>query len=97
MQQIGDLVRDPRMFMFLDESAVDGRTSSRRYGWARRGFQCVEQLCFVCGIRCSLLPVLTLDGIITFDIFRGSVTSELFVKFLREMVVRVSAQASENN
>ena len=43
--------------------------------------------CFICGQRFSILPVLTLDGIIAHDIIPGSVTSNLFVKFLREHVV----------
>ncbi|KZP06825.1 hypothetical protein FIBSPDRAFT_655224, partial [Athelia psychrophila] len=36
--------------------------------------------------RYSILPILTLDGIIAHDIFEGSVTSERFVKFLRELI-----------
>ncbi|KAG2112370.1 uncharacterized protein F5147DRAFT_527949, partial [Suillus discolor] len=31
-----------------------------------------------------ILPILTLDGIIAYDIIEGPVTSERFVQFLRE-------------
>jgi hypothetical protein len=39
------------------------------------------------GKRFSILPIITLDGIITHDIIEGSVTTEKFVDFLRELVV----------
>lgn len=35
----------------------------------------------------SILPILTLNGIIAYDIVKGSVTSEQFVQFLQELVV----------
>jgi transposase len=35
----------------------------------------------------SILPILTLDGIITHDVIPGSVTSERFLRFLRELVI----------
>ncbi|KDQ52187.1 hypothetical protein JAAARDRAFT_111671, partial [Jaapia argillacea MUCL 33604] len=33
-----------------------------------------------------ILPLLTLDGIITYDIIKGPVTSERFLVFLREFL-----------
>jgi hypothetical protein len=41
------------------------------------------------GKRFSLLPILTLDGIIVHDIIEGSVTSKRFVEFLHELVVSI--------
>ncbi|KAI0350118.1 hypothetical protein OH77DRAFT_1413742, partial [Trametes cingulata] len=37
--------------------------------------------------RFSLLPVLTLDGLNTWKVFEGSVTSELFLEFLCKFVI----------
>jgi hypothetical protein len=74
--------------MFTDESAKDGRTHIRQYGRAYRGTQCCQRTHFIRGVRYSILPVLTLDGIITYDIIQGSVSSERFVQFLRQYVVR---------
>jgi transposase len=88
MNRIGTEVLDPAMLMFVDESAKDERTSGRRMGWSKVGTRCVQRRCFVRGRRYSILPVLTLDGLITWDIVEGSVTSERFVQFLRENVVR---------
>jgi transposase len=87
MNRIADLVTDPNMLMFGDEASKDERTPNRRKGWSRQGTRCVQRKCFVRGKRFSILPILTLDGIIAHDIIEGSVTSERFVEFLRELVV----------
>lgn len=87
MNRIAEIITDPYMLMFADESAVDKRTSARRRGWAPLASRCVQRVCFVRGQRYSLLPILTLDGIITFKLFEGSVTGERFLEFLREFVV----------
>ena len=42
---------------------------------------------FVCGVRYSILPAITLDGIITYDIIEGPVDSACFLCFLQEHVV----------
>lgn len=87
MNRIATIVPDPNMLMFADEAARDRRTSSRRKGWSRVGMRCVQRRHFVRGQRYSILPILTLDGIITYDIIPGSVTTAHFLKFLRELVV----------
>lgn len=87
MNRIADEVPNPDMLMFIDEAARNKRTSGRRMGWSLRGRRCVQRRCFVRGQRFSILPVLTLDGLIAHDIIPGSVTSEKFVAFLREHVV----------
>ncbi|GLB45137.1 hypothetical protein LshimejAT787_2000450 [Lyophyllum shimeji] len=87
MNRIADEVPDPEMLMFIDEAARNRHTSGRRKGWSLIGRRCVQRRCFVRGQRYSILPVLTLDGIIAHDVIQGSVTSESFVQFLREFVV----------
>lgn len=87
INKIGQLAADPEMLMFIDESARDARTSGRRTGWSLQGTRCVQRRVFVRGVRYSILPVLTLDGIIAYDIMEGAVTSERFGRFLRQMVV----------
>jgi hypothetical protein len=84
MNQISAEVPDMNMVMFTDQSAKDDRSDRRRKGWSLVGTRCVQRQCFIRGIWYSILPVLTLDGIIAFDIIEGSVTSERFVQFLGE-------------
>ena len=64
MNRIGTEVPDAAMLMFADETAKDERTSGRRMGWSRVGTRCVQRQCFVHGRRYSILPILTLDGLI---------------------------------
>src|SRR5271170_2577729 len=79
--------RDPEVFVFLDESAVDNKTSQHFSGWSHRGVPCTRRATFVRGTRYSILPALSLDGIIALDIFAGSVNRDRFLSFLREQVV----------
>lgn len=90
MNKIADEVTNPDMLMFVDEAARNKRTSGRPKGWSLVGKRCVQRRCFGRGERFSILPILSLDGIITYDIIPGSVTSERFLQFLRELVVCVS-------
>ena len=87
MNYIGSVAPDPEMLMFTDETAKDDRTIYRKKGWAIVGTRYTSRECFIRGKRYSVLPVLTLDGIITHKLFEGAVTSELFVQFLREFLV----------
>ena len=89
MNRIADEVTNPDMLMFIDEAARNKRTSARTRGWSLVGKQCIQRRPFGRGQRFSILPILTLDGIITYDIIPGSVTSQRFLQFLRELVVRI--------
>jgi len=89
MNKIADDIPNPNMLMFVDEAARNKRTSGRMKGWSVVGKRCVQRRCFSRGERFSILPILTLDGIITYDVIPGSVTSTRFLQFLRELVVRL--------
>lgn len=84
---IGLLAPNPEMLIFLDESVRDSRTNSRRFGWSLKGTRICQRQVFVRGARISILPALTLDGIIAYDLIEGPVTAERFHQFLRDMVV----------
>jgi len=87
MNKFSELISDPAMVMFVDEAARNKKNPTRKRGWSLTGRRCFQRRCFVRGKRYSILPVLTLDGIIAHDIIPGSVTSDRFVQFLRECVV----------
>jgi hypothetical protein len=84
---IADLVTNPDQVMFTDESSRDRRTSGWTKGWSLKGTRCTSRQFFIHGERYSILPIMSMDGIITYDIIPGSVTSEEFLIFLRDMVV----------
>jgi transposase len=87
MNSIAELVTDPAQLIFIDEAARNKKNTVRKFGWSLLGRRCVQRRCFVRGQRFSILPALTLNGIIAHDVIPGSVTSTKFVEFLREHVV----------
>ena len=72
--EYGDVPMDA--CIWLDESIVDDHTNQQRNGYAACGHACVQRETFICGQRFSILPALSVDGIIALDIFEGSVTKE---------------------
>ena len=87
MNNIMSDVPDPEMLMFIDEAAKNKWTSGRMKGWSLKGKRCAQRRCFVHGQRYSILLVMTLDGIISYDIIDGSVTAAQFVEFLCELLL----------
>jgi transposase len=81
---------NPDVFLFLDESAVNNLTMQRYVGWSPRGVPCVCHATFLRGVHYSVLPALTMDGIVALDIFEGSVTQDQFLTFLHEQIVSIN-------
>ena len=77
--------------VWLDEASVDDHTNQRAQGWAAVGRACVRRAAFIRGQRFSVLPALSIDGIIALDIFEGSVNKERFTQFLRQDLVSLFA------
>jgi transposase len=88
MLRVGREIPDPSMLMFIDEAVKNERTGGRTRGWSLKGRRCIQRRVFVRGQRWSILPILTLNGIITYDIIPGSVTLKCFHQFLHDHVVR---------
>jgi len=78
---------DPDLFLFLDESTVNNLTTQCLAGWSRRGTPCVWHLTFLRGSHYSMLPALTIDGIVALDIFEGAINQDKFITFLQEQIV----------
>ncbi|KIK60277.1 hypothetical protein GYMLUDRAFT_134567, partial [Collybiopsis luxurians FD-317 M1] len=66
------------------------RTSQWKYGHSRRGVRCVTRRHFVQGEWVSILPALTLNGIITYDIIHDSVTFNKSIQFLKEHLISLT-------
>lgn len=73
--------------VFIDEAGVDDHTNNRRMGRAPMGRACVRRSAFIRGQKYSILPALSLQGMIALDIFEGSVNRARFTHFLREHLV----------
>jgi hypothetical protein len=74
---------------FIDETSKDERTPGRHYGWSKKGKRAEKQQVFVRGRRTSAEALLTLDGIIAATVVEGSMTQELFLDWLENIVVRL--------
>ena len=89
MNRIGADAPNANMLLFVDEAAKDMRTSTRLHGWSPKGDRCNGKRRFIRGARYSILPCITLDGVISYDIIEGPVDSVRFLRFLTEHVVRI--------
>ena len=87
MNRIAEEAPDAGMLMFVDETAKNECRLSRRYGRSGKGVRCVIQRRFVRGLQYSIIPVITLDGIIVYDIVDGPVDGDCFYKFIKELVI----------
>jgi hypothetical protein len=77
----------PEQLIFIDESAKDERTSCRQYGYSSQNQSAVKKTVFLRGIRYTILPALSLDGMIALDIMEGSCNKERFRNFILSKVV----------
>lgn len=71
----------------MDEAAKDERTLSRGYGYSLKNTFATKKNVFVRGTRYTILPALSLQGIIAVDIIEGSCTKEKFKEFVISNVV----------
>jgi len=58
------LVYDAIELVFVDESAFNRRSTMRQFGWAPAGDRARRRDFFVKGVKYSMLPALSLDGIL---------------------------------
>ena len=68
-------------FVWLDESSVDDHTNQCTNGWLVSICACVYCATFIWGPWYSVLPALTSEGYIAFDIFEDSINKERFISW----------------
>lgn len=76
----------PERIVAADESAVNLLTSYRENGWAFRGVRARKSTNFVRGPRFSMLPAITINGIIYSHIKKGSYNGDDFLDWLRGLL-----------
>jgi hypothetical protein len=77
----------PDQLIFLDEAAKDERTLTHSYGYALANVRAQKKVVFVRGKRYTMLPALSLDGILALDVMEGSCTKDRFQEFILSQVV----------
>ena len=73
--------------VFLDESACNERTGDRKFGWAPIGRGCEVSHPTKRSERWSVLPALSVDGYLSYIIYQGSITAEIFEQFVEQQVL----------
>ena len=102
----------PEQAVFVDESSFDRRTDIRGRAWALSGKTALRKAFFVRGkryvllilgyqvlnyARYSLLPALSLDGIIAARLIEGSFTTATFIEFLRITLAKMNRFPASNS
>jgi transposase len=91
-QFIADMTRyTPDQLVCLDESAANERTKDRKYGWSPRGQPCRVRESQRRSTRWSILPALTCDGWLDYEVFHGSFDGDRFFAFLERVVNKMNA------
>ena len=80
---------NPDQLIFLDESSKDERTLSRQYEYSLKNTCTIQKVVFLRGTRYTILPALSLDGILAVDIMVGSCNKERFCNFILTQVVSI--------
>ena len=77
----------PEQLIFINESAKDECTLCRQYGYSPWNQAAIKKVVFLRGKRYTILPALSLDGMLALDIMEGSCNKERFCNFILSKVV----------
>ncbi|CAD6897615.1 unnamed protein product [Tilletia laevis] len=72
----------PEQLIFVDETGFDSRTGQRRFGWAPAGDRAVQVGTGKRTRRATLIPGLTVDGMIAPKIYHSTVNADVFYDYL---------------
>ena len=73
--------------IFMDEVAKDECSLAQGYGYSFKNTIAIKKNVFLCRVRYTILPALSLQGFIAVDIMKGSCTKEKFREFVISNVV----------
>jgi hypothetical protein len=80
----------PEQLVFADESHFNRLTLRRQYAWAKRGERASRHEFQFRGAKYSLLPALSLDGILHLDVVENAVTGAAFRQFVEGLLPRMN-------
>jgi transposase len=80
----------PDQLVALDESACNERTGDRKFGWSPRGQPCRVRQSRQRTTRWSILPTLTTDGWLDYEVYHGSFDGDRFFAFVERLVEKMN-------
>ncbi|CAG8790601.1 17697_t:CDS:2, partial [Acaulospora morrowiae] len=87
----------PEQFVFLDESVKDEQTLSHRYGYSYVGTKAQSKVMFVRGKHYTILPALTIDGIVAVKVIEESYNKKKFEDFIYTQIPHMNLFPSKNS
>ncbi|GBE83829.1 hypothetical protein SCP_0508860 [Sparassis crispa] len=88
---------DAAQLVSVDEAAVDTRNMTRNFGWSYSGVRASERVPLERGIRYSVLPALSLDGVLHVNIVEGSFNAITFRHFIHTLLDRMNPFPAPNS
>ncbi|KZP12537.1 hypothetical protein FIBSPDRAFT_754756 [Athelia psychrophila] len=85
------------MLVFLDESACNHHTTRQQYAWAASSCRAYQWDFFVCGQRFSILPAISLDGVLHLDILTCSWTEDTFTQYVEVLLTCMNPYPLKNS
>ena len=82
-------IYEPSMLVWLDETGCDRRNSTRKRAYSIRGRTPRDHRILIRGKRYSVVPVLSMEGILDIHIIEGTMNGERFEEFLRTTVLPI--------
>ena len=80
----------PEQLVFADESHFNRLTLRRPYAWAKRGDRASRYEFQFRGSKYSILPALSLDGILHLEVVENAVTGAAFHRFVEGLLPRMN-------
>ena len=88
---------NPEMFIFLDETGTDHRDTLRAKGYSIEGKPAKKQQLLMRGVHVSVLCTMSMEGILSCKLVRGSVDGDVFCEFIEESLMPKLMQFNGSN
>jgi DDE superfamily endonuclease len=80
----------PEQLVFADESHFNRLTLRRPYAWSKRGERASRHEFQFRGAKYSILPALSLDGVLHLEVVENAVTGDVFRRFIEGLLPRMN-------
>lgn len=94
---MAEMMYNPRMILWVDETGCDRRKLIRDYGYGIRGIPPRDHTLKLSGKRYSVIAIMSTDGVEDIYIQEGNVTGEVFLDFVRRCLIPVLMPFNSHN
>ena len=76
----------PEQLVFADKSHFNQLALRRLYVWSLQGTCAQRYEFFMCGTKYTILPALSLDGILHLEVVENAITGDIFRQFIQGLL-----------